>query len=121
LTVTRDGTLSLDESKLNAAFTSDPKSVEALLGRAAGATSGGAMATLKDLLVPMTAAGTGTIATRSTVLSERASRLDKRAGEEQTRLDRYADQLRKQFTQMEQAYSQSQSLLAQVSRLDTIG
>ncbi len=116
VTLAKDGTLSVDESKLKTAAAKDMLSVEKLFGRAKGATTGGAMAGLRDLVKEMTDTG-GTFLVRSESLGKEQKRLEDRATAERTRLDRYAQALRKQFTAMEAAYSQNQSLLAQMQRL----
>ncbi|HYP86708.1 MAG TPA: flagellar filament capping protein FliD, partial [Polyangiaceae bacterium] len=48
-----------------------------------------------------TRTGTGLIATRSDALTSTTKRLQSRIDSEETRINRYADQLRKQFTQMD--------------------
>jgi flagellar hook-associated protein 2 len=112
----RDGTMAFDSSKLTKALQSDPASVQAILARPSGASTGGAMATLSEVVGKITSATTGTLPLRQTSLTDQASRLDDRAADEQTRLDRYAETLRKQFTAMEINYSASQTLIAQLQR-----
>jgi flagellar hook-associated protein 2 len=116
VTLNRDGTMTFDSSKLTKALQIDPASVQAILARPSGASTGGAMATLSEVVGKITTTTSGTIPLRQTSLTDQATRLDDRAADEQTRLDRYADTLRKQFTAMEVNYSASQTLIAQLQR-----
>jgi flagellar hook-associated protein 2 len=116
VTLAKDGTLSVDDAKLKTQVANDMISVEKLFGRAKGATTGGAMAAIRDLVKEMTDTG-GTFLVRSESLEKEHKRLDDRATSERARLDRYAETLRKQFSAMETAYSQNQTLLSQVAKL----
>jgi flagellar hook-associated protein 2 len=118
LSLTRDGTLQLDDAKLRKALTDDAQAVTNLLARPNGAETGGAMANLRDMLDKLGNTSDGTIGVRANGFTENARRLDKRAEQEQARLDRYAGQLRKQFAAMEEAYSKSQAKITQLSRLN---
>ncbi len=114
---TRDGTLKFDSSKLAAALTQDPTSVERLLGRPTGATTGGAMANLGDLVKGITDSVSGVLSLRSKALTEQAKKLDLQAVEEQTRLDDYTSKLRSQFSAMDTAVAANHSLLTQLQRI----
>jgi flagellar hook-associated protein 2 len=117
LSQSRDGTLQFDDTKLSDGLTRDPDDVENLLGRATGASTGGVMAALRDLVDAVTLTGSGTLALRKQSLDDQAKRLDTDAAKEQTRLDDYADQLRKQFTTMDTSVAANQSLLAQLNKI----
>ena len=112
-----DGTLALDSTKLSTAFNSDPAAVERLLGRAANASSGGAMATLGEIAASLTDPVNGVLTLRTNQFNDQAKTLDSRATREQSRLDAYQLILQKQFSAMETAYSQNQSLQAQLARI----
>ncbi len=114
---TRDGTLQFDSSKLAAALTQDPTSVEKLLGRASGATTGGAMANLSDLVKNITDSVSGVLTLRSKALTDQAKKLDAQAVAEQTRLDDYTRKLRTQFSAMDTAVAANHALLTQLSRI----
>jgi flagellar hook-associated protein 2 len=109
VSLTKDGTLSFDESKFDTAVAADASGVSALVADR--------MAAVKSLVSTVTASETGTLTLRSTALSSQAEKLEDRAEEEQTRLDRYADQLRKQFIAMDDAVSKSQALMDQLTRV----
>jgi flagellar hook-associated protein 2 len=113
----RDGTLLLDSTKLNTAFSADSASVENMLGRAQGASTGGAMATLRDLAATLTDPTNGVLTLRSKQLNDQAKLLDDRATREQTRITSYQTLLQSQFTAMENAYSKNQALIAQLAKI----
>lgn len=113
----RDGTLTLDQGALTTAFNSDPQSVEALLGRPANATTGGAMANLADAISTLTDTVTGEVTVHGKAVSDEAKAFDDRIAREQARLDRYQSQLQKQFAQMEVTYASNQALLGQLSQI----
>jgi flagellar hook-associated protein 2 len=112
----RDGTMTFDSAKLSAALVADPASVQKIFARPSGATTGGAMATLSDVVDKLTAPASGSITLRQTSLTAQASKIDDRAASEQARLDQYAAQLQKQFTAMETNYAASQQLIAQLQK-----
>ncbi|HEY6557969.1 MAG TPA: flagellar filament capping protein FliD [Polyangiaceae bacterium] len=115
LSVTRDGTLNLDSTKLDKALTADPTSVTNVL---AGAGNGaGAMDGLRDLITSFTTTGTGLLATRTDALQGKAKLLQERAEREQDRLNRYADMLRKQFTNMDSTVAGYNAQFNYVSKL----
>lgn len=103
-----NGTLKLNAAKLEAALAEDPESVTRVLA--------GDDNTVKGLADSLSAAATdmlannGSIASRKEGLAARQKLLTDRAELEQRRLNRMEEQLRKQFTQMDQtvAFNQSQ-------------
>jgi len=117
ITSNKDGTLTVDSTKLAAAFTSDASGVQALLGRPVSASSGGAMATLRDVVDDITNFVSGPLTSRKDQFTSQAARLDSRAANEQRRLDSYQTILQKQFSAMETTYSRNQALGTQISRI----
>lgn len=103
-----NGTLKLNAAKLEEALAADPDSVTRVLA--------GDDNTVKGLADMLSAAATdmlannGSIASRKEGLSARQKLLTDRAELEQRRLDRMEEQLRKQFTQMDQTVAFNQSL-----------
>lgn len=116
LTLQRDGTLALDSSKLTSKFSTDPLSVQKLLGRLHSQTKGGVLADLNDTLTTLTDSS-GVLANKESSFTSEKKLADDAATREQDRLDKYRTQLQAQFSAMETAYSQNQNLLAQVSKL----
>ncbi|HEY3497024.1 MAG TPA: flagellar filament capping protein FliD [Polyangiaceae bacterium] len=96
----RDGKLSMDGTKLDAALTANPSAVASVI---AGTDSGGngAADLLRNVVTAFTATGTGLLASRQSTLDARAKSMTSRIDREQDRLDRYADALRKAFTVMD--------------------
>jgi len=95
----RDGRLSLDSTKLTKALTEDPASVAAVI--AGGASGNGAADVLRDVVTAFSQNGTGLVALRKDALETRNKSLTERISREESRLTRYADQLRKQFNAMD--------------------
>jgi flagellar hook-associated protein 2 len=115
LSVTRDGMLSLDATKLDKALTADAASATAVL--AGAGNSNGAMDMLRDLVGSFTTTGTGLLASRSEALQGKAKLLEERATREQQRLERYADALRKQFTNMDSTVAGYNAQASYLSKL----
>ena len=109
ISLTRDGTMTLDATKLQDALTKDPTGVASLLVDR--------MTTLKASLTSLTASTTGPLASRSKTLNDQAKRLDDWTVTEQDRLDNYATSLRKQFSAMDAAYAANQALISQLSKI----
>jgi flagellar hook-associated protein 2 len=96
----RDGKLTLDSTKLDAALTANPSAVASVIAGPASGSSGAADL-LRDVVTAFTQSGTGLIASRQSAFDSRAKALTSRIDREQLRLDRYADALRKAFTVMD--------------------
>jgi flagellar hook-associated protein 2 len=100
LTVDKTGTLSLDTDKLNTALTADASGVSNLL---AGVDNGaqGVMDIVSSTVDLFTRVDTGLLVGRSNSLTEQGKDLQTRIDAEDARVNRYADQLKKQFTDMD--------------------
>jgi flagellar capping protein FliD len=68
---------------------------------AGDANTQGAIDVMRDLVNSFTQTGDGLLAQKRETLDSRAKSLDSSVNREQDRLDRYAEQLRKQFTTMD--------------------
>ena len=114
LTSNRDGTLKLDSSKLSTALQNDAAGVATLL---AGQGSGkGVMDVVSELTKGMTSSK-GTVSLRSDSLSARAKSLRDAADRENTRLNRYADALRKQFTAMDTTVAGNNAQMSYINQM----
>ena len=102
LSVDRSGKLSLDSAKFDKAMAADSASVTKLLSGTDGGTKG-VMDIVSSAVDDFTRLGTGRLVTRSEGLTATAKRMQSRIDSEETRINRYAEQLRKQFTQMDTA------------------
>lgn len=100
LAVDRSGKLALDSSKFSKAMAADPASVTKLLAGDDGAAQG-VMDVVSSAVDAFTRTGTGIMATRNDAMTATTKRLQDRIDSEETRINRYADQLRSQFTQMD--------------------
>lgn len=118
VSVTKDGQLSLDDGKLAAAVNDDSASVQKLLA-GSGLGAKGAMGSLHDLVDALTSPITGTLGIRGSTLDSQSKLLGTRIDDEQRRLDAYAQTLQKQFSAMEISYQNSQSLIAQLSKISS--
>ena len=100
LSLDRSGKLSLDSTKFSKAMAADSDAVTKVL---AGAGSGGlgVMGAVSSAVDMFTKTGTGLLANRSEAMAATTKRLQDRIDREEIRINRYADQLRKQFTQMD--------------------
>lgn len=116
LTLQRDGTLSLDSNKLNAAVTADASAVSALF---AGTGSGnvGVMGTLSNAIKAYNQTGTGLLSQHQTELRNRVKSMTDNVNREQDRLDRYQTLLQKQFAAMDTSVTSNNSDMGYLSRL----
>jgi flagellar hook-associated protein 2 len=113
-TVSQDsvaGKLTLDASKLTAALTTDPTSVKKLFSGIAG--TGGFANDFEGIIDPVTTVN-GVLDTRIQGETDRQSDLTEQISNMEDRLAIKEKLLKSQFTAMEQAMSQSQSLQAQL-------
>jgi flagellar hook-associated protein 2 len=95
----RDGKMSLDATKLDAALAADASAVATVIaGPAAG---NGAADLLRNVVTAFTESGTGLLAKRQETMGSRSRSLQKQIDREEDRLARYAEALRKQFTVMD--------------------
>jgi flagellar hook-associated protein 2 len=116
LSLDRSGKLSLDSTKFSKAMAADSDGVTKLL---AGAGTGGlgVMGAVSSAVDVFTKSGTGLLANRSDAMAATTKRLQARIDREETRINRYADQLRKQFTQMDTTVASWNSQSTYLSQL----
>jgi len=100
LSLDRSGKLSLDSTKFGKAMAADSDGVTKVL---AGAGTGGlgVMGAVSTAVDMYTKTGTGILAGRNDAMTATTKRLQSRIDREEIRINRYAEQLRKQFTQMD--------------------
>jgi flagellar hook-associated protein 2 len=116
VSLNKDGSLSLDSTKLSTAVSKDPASVAAVLAGPSGGK--GIMDIIGDLADSITSSK-GLLSVREDSLSSRAKLLRDQATREQDRLDHYAESLRKQFTQMDSTvanYNSQAQYIAQLAK-----
>jgi flagellar hook-associated protein 2 len=116
LSLDRTGLLSLDSDKLNKALSNDAAGVTKMLAGTDGGALG-VMDVISSAVDLFTHADTGLIATRSTAFTTQTKSLQTRIDAEETRINRYADLLRAQFTAMDTqvaAYNSQSSYLSKL-------
>jgi len=116
LSLDKTGKLSLDSDKLNKAIAADTSGVTKLLAGTDGGAQGvmDAVSGAADLF---TRTGTGLLVGRTDSLGSQARAIQKRIDSEDARINRYADQLRKQFTAMDSQVAGFNSLSTYLSKL----
>ncbi|HEX2669449.1 MAG TPA: flagellar filament capping protein FliD, partial [Polyangiaceae bacterium] len=115
LGLTKEGTLALDTTKLNAALSSDSSAVTALLAGSASGT--GVMSSLSAAIKTYNQTGTGLLSMHQSDMQNRISTMTDRINREQDRLDRYQTLLQKQFSAMDTAVTVNNSDLGYLSKL----
>ncbi len=100
LALDRNGKLALDAGKFDKAMAADSATVTKLLSGTDGGAQG-VMDIVSSSVDAFTRTGTGLLVGRSDALTAATKRLQKRIDADEVRINRYAEQLRKQFTQMD--------------------
>jgi len=117
ITLQSDGTLAVDTTKLDAAFTNSPTTVESLFARGALSSTGGAMATLRDLANSFSAPTTGLIAVESQGFTEQSNQLNQSITSEQAHITQYQQNLQAEFDAMETSYSANQTIMNELNQM----
>ncbi len=114
-----NGTLSLDTAKLDAAIAKDPDGVRRLFvtDPALGAT--GVMKTFATTADSLVTGATSPIKARMTALSTRSRTLEESKVAKQKRVDLYEKQLRKQFSDLDQAMSRYSTMSSTIGNIKT--
>ena len=107
------GKLTIDTEKLTAALTADPNAVRRMMGGISGVD--GFTQALGAVLEPLSKASTGTLAERSSMIERDIARIKDRQTQMDKRLELKEERLRKQFTAMETALSNSQSSMSWIT------
>lgn len=110
-----DGTLTLDNTKLETALNADPTSVTRLLAGTNG--TDGAMAKLSQAIGTFNQSGTGMLSVEETGMQSTITDLTTRMSEEQIRLDDYKSLLQSQFNSMDTFVAANNSDMNYLTRL----
>lgn len=114
ISISKDGTLSLDGSKLDTALARDSASVSKLFVTDTSTGATGMMKSIVDTVTALTGTN-GLIASRISGLAAKSKTMQKSIDDKQDQVDKYSDGLKKQFATLEQAmtkYSQMSSKLS---------
>jgi flagellar hook-associated protein 2 len=105
LSLTRDGTMRLDDTKLKNAFTEDPAAVAKLFVVNAATNSTGVAGSFRDLVDQYTGTPNAILQTRIDAFGSRSRRLQTESDAMEVRLGKIEVRLRAQFTNLEQRVS----------------
>ncbi len=116
LSLQKDGTLALDQSKLKAALTDDSSAVSKLFA-GDGTSSTGIMGSLSRAIQTYNQTGTGLLTMHSSDMQSRVTSLTDNINREQTRLDSYQTLLQKQFSAMDTNVTANNSIMSYLSKI----
>ena len=112
-----DGTLSMDNAKLEAALAADPASVAKLFVTDTTTGSTGVMQTMMDSVDALIKNTNSPITARIASLGKQSSQVSDSATKMQDRIDRYTTNLRAKFSAMDTAVAKYNSMLTQVTSI----
>ncbi|MBX3206272.1 MAG: flagellar filament capping protein FliD [Labilithrix sp.] len=110
ISLSRDGLMSFDASKLDAALEKDPESVRRLFVTDTQSGATGAMKALGDTINDLVTGASGAVKSRIDALSAQSKRLVESRSKREERVLAYEQQLRRQFASLDQAMSRYQSM-----------
>ncbi|MBX3258188.1 MAG: flagellar filament capping protein FliD [Labilithrix sp.] len=110
ISLSRDGLMSFDASKLDAALERDPESVRRLFVTDAQSGATGVMKTLSDAITNLVTGDSGAVKSRIDALSAQSRRLVESRSKKEERVLAYEQQLRRQFASLDQAMSRYQAM-----------
>jgi flagellar hook-associated protein 2 len=119
LATSKDGTMSLDTTKLNDALSKDPNSVARLFVTDTSSGSTGLMKTLGDTLTQLTSTN-GAITTRITALGAQSKSISTSVDQKQKQVDDYEAGLKKQFADLDQAMSKYNSMSSSLNAITNV-
>ncbi|MBX3210440.1 MAG: flagellar filament capping protein FliD [Labilithrix sp.] len=108
--LSRDGLMTLDASKLDAALEKDPESVRRLFVTDTNTGSTGVMKTLGDAITNLVTGDSGAVKSRIDALSAQSRRLVESRSKREERVLAYEQQLRRQFASLDQAMNRYQAM-----------
>jgi flagellar hook-associated protein 2 len=118
LSLQKDGTLALDQTKLKTALTADPDAVTKLFA-GDGASTTGIMSSLSKAIKSYNQTGTGLLTMHRTDMQSRATSLTDNINREQDRLDRYQALLQKQFSAMDTNVTSNNTALSFLTKISS--
>ncbi len=115
-----DGTLKLNDATFNTAVAADPQAVSKLFVTDTRIGATGAMSTFASTVDALTGTVSSPVRARINSLSAQSRRISSEVTDMQSRLAKYADNLRTQFASMEGQVSRYQSLLGTAAGISSI-
>lgn len=113
----RDGSLTLNSTKLNAAIAADPSSVSRLFVVDAKTASTGAMGTLQSVIDSLTVGKYAALQNRIDALDARSRDIDAQTAALQRRIDGYQSKLQAQFSALEKIMTQTKTQTAALNNI----
>jgi flagellar hook-associated protein 2 len=113
ISLSRDGTLSLDAAKVEAALAKDPTTIESLLAGGAGSLG----AALSSLVDDFTAPGTGVLTGKDASIRAQIKAIDARIAKVEDHAANLGERLRAQFAALEQAMAAANDASTYLSSL----
>lgn len=117
VSLTRDGALTLDGARLDAALAKDPEAVGRLFVTDAASGAMGLMKTLGEAIDGLVSGNGGAVKSRLEALSAQSKRLVDARALKETRIADYEQQLRRQFAGLDQAMSRYQAMSGSIAGL----
>jgi len=117
LSLQKDGSLSLDNTKLETALTSDPDSIAKIM---AGSSGDGVMDQLSSTVDLFNQTGSGLLSQYQASMQDKIQGFTDRIASEQSRLDSYQALLQKQFAAMDTTVTSNNSDLNYLTQLYSI-
>ncbi|WP_282272099.1 flagellar filament capping protein FliD [Stenotrophomonas sp. PS02298] len=111
LTITKDGTLSLDASVFDKAMAKNPAAAEALVGKSGKLYEG-----MNSILKSNLDSGTGTLVQRTDALNKEIKKLSKQLDDLDARMEKVSARYTAQFTAMDKLVSQMQGTSSYLSQ-----
>jgi flagellar hook-associated protein 2 len=117
LTTKLDGTLTLDATKFDAVMAADPEAVRRLFVTDAATGATGVMKTMMTTIDGLVTGSSAPLQARIDALGAKSKRLADTKTKMEDRLERYREQLRKQFLNMDQAVGRYQSMSTAITSI----
>jgi len=121
LSSTRDGTLTLDSTKLAAALADDPTAVARVFVTDPSIKATGVMATVKTTIDGLTGTPTALLDARVEGMQKQSKRMQDEQAAMQRNLDAFQQRLRDQFTNLETVVSKYKSLGSALNNFSGVG
>lgn len=119
LSLNKDGTMSLDGTKLDAALAKDASAVSRLFVTDTSTGATGLMKTIADAVTALTGTS-GLVTTRQAALAAQSKQISKSIDEKQSRIDDYENGLKKQFAALDQAMSKYNAMSTSLGAITSI-
>jgi len=120
ISLSRDGVMSLDATKLEAALAKDPESVRRLFMTDAQSGATGMMKTMSDAINDLVAVKDAPVKSRIEALVAQSKRLVESRTKKEERVAAYEQQLRRQFSNLDIAMTRYQSMSGALGSLTNI-